>query len=88
MNLVFGREVALLGFWEYMFRIHVTVWLKYYPFPVLINCYKTLGHSPKILNAAKVQPESKIFLNPFSVYWIQLYGQKNHLTLLSLSLLL
>jgi hypothetical protein len=31
MNLVFGREVALLGFWEYMFRIHVTVSLKYVP---------------------------------------------------------
>ncbi len=25
INLVFGREVALLGFWEYMFRILVTV---------------------------------------------------------------
>ncbi len=25
MNLVFGSEVALLGFWEYMFGILVTV---------------------------------------------------------------
>ncbi len=25
MNLVFGSEVALLGFWEYMFGIFVTV---------------------------------------------------------------
>ncbi len=29
MNLVFGSEVALLGFWEYMFRILVTVHLPY-----------------------------------------------------------
>ncbi len=28
MNLVFGSEVALLGFWEYMIRILVTVWFK------------------------------------------------------------
>jgi hypothetical protein len=26
MNLAFGSEVALLGFWEYMFGILVTVW--------------------------------------------------------------
>jgi len=25
MNLVFGSEVALLGFWEYMFGILITV---------------------------------------------------------------
>jgi hypothetical protein len=25
MNLVFGSEVMLLGFWEYMFQIPVTV---------------------------------------------------------------
>jgi hypothetical protein len=25
MNLVFGSEVALLGFWEYMFGVLVTV---------------------------------------------------------------
>jgi hypothetical protein len=25
-NLVFGSEVALLGFWEYMFRILLRVW--------------------------------------------------------------
>jgi hypothetical protein len=27
MNLVFGSEVALLGFWEYMFRLLFRVWL-------------------------------------------------------------
>jgi hypothetical protein len=26
MNLVFGSEVALLGFWEYMLRILFRVW--------------------------------------------------------------
>jgi hypothetical protein len=29
MNLVFGSEVALLGFWEYMFGILVTVHIKH-----------------------------------------------------------
>jgi hypothetical protein len=28
MNLVFGSEVALLGFWEYMFRILFRVHVK------------------------------------------------------------
>jgi hypothetical protein len=31
MNLEFGSEVALLGFWEYMFRILFRVYLPVYP---------------------------------------------------------
>jgi hypothetical protein len=30
MNLVFGSEVALLGFWEYMFRILFRVYITYH----------------------------------------------------------
>jgi hypothetical protein len=32
MNLVFGSEVALIGFWEYMFGILLTVQYMYFSF--------------------------------------------------------
>jgi hypothetical protein len=35
MNLVFGSEVALLGFWEYMFRILFRVYGIYLTFYLL-----------------------------------------------------
>jgi hypothetical protein len=37
MNLVFGREVALLGFWEYMFGILLSFFL-YWFFVSRLEC--------------------------------------------------
>jgi hypothetical protein len=34
-------------------------WLKYWPYGVLISCWKILAHSPHPLNAAKVRPKNE-----------------------------
>ncbi len=58
-------------------------WLKscYWPYGVLISCWKILAHFPNTLNAAKVRPKKIEILTLYPGYNGMV---KNHLTLLSL----